>query len=353
MKKQSIRYHLICLLVVLAPTVGAAQSSQQLLLLPESRYLRQEPALTGRNDDDYRVSLDILYALDADQWRFFAEYVATNDKRTLARLHLGYETRAGTSFWLGRFDMNQGYWNKTFHFRNYIQPGIMPPGIAGFEREGGVIPAHFSGVAAKQRWSISDRASLQLEAGFGTGTRFDGRRLEAYDLLDPDGGRKPSTSLRLTYQPDAESDNEFGVFFTDNRMPMVNTLFSQNTQRVIGAYANRRFGALRLYGTLYGVGNDLDAPASGGEDDHFYSGWLQADYRIDRHWMPYTRIEHSNGDRSDAYLSLFPAFVRNRQLIGLRLDFLGNQAIKFEYARTDFLRENSNQWAAQWSMIFP
>ncbi len=340
------------LFTALAPVFCVAQSSQQLLVLPELRYLRQEPDASGKNDSDYRASLDLLYALDIDQYRFFAEFIATDEKSELARLHLGYKTRAGTTLWLGRFQLNQGYWNKTFHFRNYIQTSIQPPGIAAYERENGALPVHFSGFDIRHQWALNPDATLQLEAGFGAGTRLEGRRLDSFDLLDPDGGRKPSTSVRLSYLPEQDTDTEFGIFYVDNRMPMRRLQFIQNKQRVTGGYANIRFGALRSYGALYRVDNELTT-VNARQSDHFYSAWLQGDYHLHAHWTPYLRIEHSNGDADDPYVSLFPAFVRDRKLAGLRWDLLENQAVKFEYADTDFLREDSSQWALQWSMIFP
>lgn len=344
---------LLSLLALLTPAVGAAQSAQQLLILPELHYLSQEPDAPGQNNKDYGASLDLLYALDMGQYRFFGEFVASDEGATLARLQLGYEARTGTTFWLGRFQTVEGYWNKTFHFRNYIQPSILQPGIASYEDEGGALNTHFSGLKLQQHWQVGGDSALQLEAGFGAGAKFDSRRLKAYDLLDPDGGRKPSTSLRLTYQPDTGTDTEFGIFFVDSRIPMKQSLFTRNEQRLVGGFANTRLDALRLYGALYWVDNDLKSSASSRQKDHFYSAWLQADYSINASWMPYARVEHSNAGRSGAYVSLFPRFVRNRWLTGLRWDFLGNQAIKFEYAATDFLSEDSNQWAAQWSMILP
>ena len=342
-----------CLPLLLAPLICIAQSAQQLLVLPEFSYQHQAPDASGKNKGDYRASIDLLYALDTGPYRFFGEFITTDDNSTLARLHVGYETRSGTTFWLGRFQMIEGYWNKTFHYRNYIQPSIQQPGIASYEDEGGVLASHFSGLRLRQRWQLRNASALQLEAGFGVGVKFGGKRLEAYDLLDPDGGRKPSTSLRLSYQPEPETDTEFGIFFTDSRIPMKQSLFTQNNQRVIGGYGNARFGALRLYGALHWVNNDLKAPSANRRDNTVYNLWVQGDYHLNTNWMPYLRFEHSNAGHSDSYVSLFPNFVRNRRLVGLRWDFLDNQAIKFEYANTDFLRENSDQWAAQWSMILP
>ena len=343
----------LCVLATLTPTAGLTQSSQQFLILPEARYLSQHPNAAGRNDDDYHASLDLLYALDAGPYRFFAEFIATDDNSELARLHLGYQLRGGTTFQLGRFQTNQGFWNKTFHFRNYIQPSILAPAIANYEDEDGALPAHFAGVNARHRWALANDSALILEAGFGTGVKFDRTKLKPWDLLDPDGGRKPTTSVRLSYRPDDYGDTEFGAFYVDNRVLMNHTLFLQNDQRVTGGYADTRFGSLRLYGTLYSVENELKGVTSARQHDNFYSAWLQGDYSINPNWMPYVRFEHSNGGRSDPYVSLFPAFVRDRQLVGLRWDFLDNQALKAEYARTDFLHEESDQWALQWSLIFP
>ncbi len=341
------------LLILLIPGASTAQPTQQLLILPEVRYLSQEPDSPGLENNDFSASLDLLYALDIGQYRFFGEFIASDEDNTLARLQLGYETHAGTTFWLGRFQTAQGYWNKTFHFRNYIQPSIQQPGIAGYEDEGGALNTHFSGLKLRQRWQAGNDSALQLEAGFGASAKFDDRRLDAYDLLDPDGGRKPSSSLRLSYQPNPGTDTEFGVFFVDSRISMKQNQFTQNDQHMIGGFGNTRFDAMRLYGALYFVNNDLKSSSSSQQDDTFYSAWVQSDYRFNANWMPYIRVEHSNAKRSDAYISLFPRFVRNRWLAGLRWDFLDNQAIKLEYADTDFLREDSDQWAAQWSIILP
>lgn len=346
-------YYLVSILALLAPTISTAGSAQQFLALPDVRYVSEEPDAPGRSGSNYRASIDLLYALDVGQYRFFSEFVASTEKSRLARLHLGYETDTDTTFMLGRFQMADGYWNKTFHFRNYMQPSIQQPGIASYEAEGGALPSHFSGLKIKQQWQPGRDSMLQLEGGFGTGAKFTSRRLMAYDLLDPDGGRKPSTSLRLSYQPNAETDTEFGVFFVDNRIPMQDAPSTENDQRVVGGFGNTQFDALRLYGALYLVNNDLKSSTSSRKTDHFYSLWLQGDYRINANWTPYVRLEHSNADRSDPYIQLFPLFVRDRQLAGLRWDFLGNQAIKVEYANTAFQREDANQWAMQWSMMFP
>ncbi len=339
-------------LVYLAPSAHAARISQQLLLLPEFRYLHQQPDAFGDVDEDSRVSLDLLYGIDVDSYRFFIEFIATDEKTRLARLHLGYETRGGTAFWLGRFDMNHGYWNKTFHFRNYIQPSIQPPGIAGFEKEGGLLPTHYAGADIRHRWALDGNAALQLEAGFGAGAKFNGEQLESFDFLDPEGGFKPSTSLRLSYQPDAASGTEFGGFVVDNHIPVAGMGFSTNHQTVAGGYANVILENLRLYGALYGVRNDLKASGQH-QERHFFTSWLQADYQFNNQWMPYLRHEYSDGKKSDPYVALFPRFVKNRGLAGIRWDFLDNQAIKIEYAKTRYLYEDSTQWAVQWSLIFP
>ncbi len=63
------------------------------------------PDASGSNNVDYRASLDLLYALDAGLYRFFAEFIATDDNSELARLHLGYQIRSGTTFWMSMRQM--------------------------------------------------------------------------------------------------------------------------------------------------------------------------------------------------------------------------------------------------------
>ena len=343
---------MVALAALLSAAPLNAQNSQDFLLLPELRFLHQRPGPDGEVDEDTRASLDLLYARNFGRLRFFGEAILTNEKSDLARLHIGYETEAGTRFQLGRFQLNQGYWNKTFHFRNYIQPSIIPPGIESYEDEGGSLPVHFSGLNLRQTWMLDADASLVLEAGFGAGTRKIGRRLDPHDLTDPTGGRKPSTSLRLTWTPNEDEGTEFGLFLVDNRIPARSSRFVENHQRIGGAFANYEQGALRLYGTWYLVNNRMEFAADN-RRSRFHSTWLETDYQLTPHWMPYLRYEFSNGNASDTYLSDFAGFVRKRRLAGLRWDLLDNQALKLEYADTDFLHENSRQWALQWSMIFP
>jgi len=346
------------LLLALAPGTGAChdENNGALLVLPALDYMRSEPGPEGGgNKTDTMASLDVSYALQRGGFRLFSEFVITdtdnNFSSDLSRLHIGWESTGGTTIWAGRFQTNQGYWNKTFHFRNYIQPAILPPGIAAYEKEGGVLPTHFSGIATRHQWTMKQNATLQLEAGFGTGDKFRGR-LRPHDLLDPDGGRKPAASLRLSYVPDQDNDNEIGLFYAASRIPMKNTPYAQNNQQLAGAYLNWHFGRTRLIGTLYRIGNDLKT-ASGRDHNRFTTGYLQGQYRFGENWLPYLRIENSHGEKDDPYMTLFPKFVRKRTLAGIRWNFAGNQALKLEYADTDFLNRNANQLAAQWSMILP
>lgn len=344
------------MLLALATITSQARNNSALLVLPALEYVRAEPGPdSDDNKADTRASLDMLYAFDYGQFRLFSEFVVTNNDKNfgsdLARLHLGWESRSGTTTWLGRFQMNQGYWNKTFHFRNYIQPTILAPGIAAYEKEGGAIPTHFSGIASRHQWTLGGSSSLQLEGGFGAGAKQRGR-LWAHDLLDPDGGRKPSTSVRLSYSPDQDNDNEIGLFFVSNHIAMKNAPFSQNDQRVAGGFVNWNIGKARMIASLYRISNDVKT-TSGRDNQRFTTGFLQGQYRVDENWLPYVRIEDSHGEKNDPYVALFPRFVRKRTLAGLRWGFLGNQALKIEYADTDFLNQDSNQWAVQWSMILP
>ncbi len=342
----------LVLSVMVISAAAGAQTSQQFLALPEISYLHQSPAVSGDTDADTRASLDLLYGLDVGHYRFFAELIATDEKRDLARLHLGYETRHGTSLLAGRFQVNQGYWNKAFHFRNYIQSSIQPPGIADFESEGGALPSHFSGINLSQQWTTPQGAVIQAEAGFGIGAKYEGGRLDAYDLGNPDGGRKTSFSLRLTCNRDENRDAGFGLFVAGNHIPLSAPGLRENRQTVAGAWINNHLATLRIHGALYGVNNAMET-GSGRSRTRFYSTWLQGDYSLRRSLTSYLRLEQSEGARSDAYLELFPGFVHHRRLAGLRWDLLENHAVKIEYAHTGFLHSGSDQWAVQWSMILP
>ncbi len=345
-------YSLLFLCIALAATLPQPVFAGELLVLPAVTYRGDAPQIAGRRTDRVQPSLDLLYALRYRQVRFFSEFVASDDSSELARLHLGWEFKNGATFWLGRFQTNQGYWNKEFHFRNYIQNSILAPGIAAFEREGGLLPAHFIGAAFRQRWVLKRGAAVRVEAGYGAGERYDGRRLESSNPFDT-GDRNPSASIRLALTPDLDSDNELGIFYADNNVKMKRTLFSRNSQKVSGFYLNHSYKRLHLIGAYYRVDDTLKMPESEKRHDRFYSAYLQGEYRVDNVWMPYLRVEKSDGNNADPYVSLFPGSVRKRALAGLRWDFPVRHALKLEYADTRFLNENSHEWLAQWSLIFP
>ncbi|HKJ22117.1 MAG TPA: hypothetical protein VKA13_03435, partial [Gammaproteobacteria bacterium] len=86
----------------------------------------------------------------------------------------------------------------------------------------------------------------------------------------------------------------------------------------------------------------------------FYSGYLQLEYKVTSHWIPYVRYEGGAAVNHDPYLQLLSNNLANTGLVGgLRFEITPRQAVTLEGAR--YLREGGHysQLMVQWSAMFP
>ena len=92
---------------------------------------------------------------------------------------------------------------------------------------------------------------------------------------------------------------------------------------------------------------------NGSEKSAFFNAFLQTEYSsLDQRWTFYGRIEQTVGEEGDAYLTLFPDFVEDRILGGIRYDFTSSNALKFELSSNHVREDNFTQLMLQWSAMF-
>lgn len=306
-------------------------------------------------DDGGEAKATFLYTWQSDRQRFFTEAIIGGaEKAEMARLQWGWRLAPRTTAWIGRFHNPQGYWNAQYHHGAYLQASISRPGIEELDgHEGGVLLSHFVGAQLDGTRPAGRDGSLRYELGLGASGQLSEAGLEPPLIVGPRRSAKSTASLRLTYYPREDSLDSFGVFLGRNRLPAKDLSLREARQTVAGASVNTVADNLRLIGAVFFLHNELEGGALSGAVGGFASAYLQAEYQWSAPWMPYARAERSRGADDDAYLLLFPHFIKSRGLVGLRRDFGQQQALKLEFARAHIEAGRYNELGIQWSMVFP
>ena len=116
------------------------------------------------------------------------------------------------------------------------------------------------------------------------------------------------------------------------------------------AFISLLFGREPAHGAKV-LDNDWDDPGQQ-LDGAFTSAYLQATYNISESTSAYGRLERT--DNEDApYLQLFPLYVHQRELVGLRWDFARQQALHVEVSNNRTANTKYSEYRIQWSAVFP
>lgn len=327
-----------------------AHAGSEFLLFPEVSLVRHShfsPGL-GLKRTEAHPALDIFYAHDAGQFRALAEVFISKDENEIERLQMGWRLLPETTLWVGRFHNPLGDWNSRYHHGAYVQTAISRPGIFEFEDDGGVLPMHITGVLLEGLYTGKNHGwHYSLAAGAGPDWR-DG--LQPVNLLAPGrGSHKFQTALKVAYRPDAYGVNEVGFFAGYGRIPGEAVLTGEIRQTVSGVYSNWGWEPVRVVAGLLFLNNRMNAP----HQTHAAArhGYLQAEVNWRQDWTFYARVEDSHG--GDAYLGLFPDFVKQRTLAGVRYDFTPRQTLKLEVSNTHLQTAEFRQVVLQWSAVWP
>jgi hypothetical protein len=298
---------------------------------------------------DYEFSADLFATLEKDRFRFLAEYMLSNEEQELERFQLGLSFNKNL-LWLGRFHNPIGYWNTQYHHGRFFETSISRPAIVEFEHDGGLLPLHQSGLLlegilnhGKQtmgyKWSIGVGPDLKNE-------------LEPWDVLSPRSGTHDiSTTLNLYLDSIFNNSAIIGLFVNYTEIPADVIDVNEIQQISSGLYANWESMPWRLIGSSFYVHNDI-SHSTWSEDDTFVSAYLQAEYSLRENWIFFSRIEGTADDEDDAYLALFPEFVEDRILGGIRYDFANNNALKLEISGNHTDNDDFAKVILQWSAVF-
>jgi len=352
--KEGIRgatFALTLLAVTHAPTVAAQHA---FIIFPEVSLTHQSVNHSGNYEDGRGVvGASFFYAYDSDKVRFLGEAILHTDEQEIERLQAGWRMQPQTTLWLGRYHNPLIHWNTLFHHGTYLQQSISRPSIAEFEDTGGVLQTHLTGGLLEGAAPIG-AGELGYALALGAGSDLDiNNTLEPRLLFASHGKHNLNTSARISYRADAFNDNkEAGLLFNRSHI-FSEKLPAQDIQQTItGGYLHWEWKQLRLLSAAYWIHSVISLGAQD-TSTTFGNGYAQLEYGSGQSWGVFARTEGTWGGNSDAYLSIFPDFVRHRNLVGVRYDFMRRQALKLEISNSQVQDGSQRAITLQWSGGFP
>jgi hypothetical protein len=352
---------ILLLLFVLSPQIASAENGElDFLIFVGADYLERN-ADDGQleEDSDFTPSIDLLLSYNNGRWRILAEYFATDDENELERLQVGYEFSENTTLWAGRIHQPISAWNYRYHHGGYLQPSISRPSIENWEDENGVLPSHITGAMLNASQPLNGDSALVYAAAIGIAPVFTGDELLPFDILDPDDSSSGNLvgSISISFYPDVVGENNIGMiagyaeFEAIPSIELGNATSFNIRQGLLGLQGNWSNDIWHVIAAAYYVDNDSDDPGIP-LDGAFTSAYLQAMYNIGESANVYGRLERT--DNEDApYLQLFPLYIHQRELLGIRWDFARQQALHVEVSSNRTASTKFSEYRIQWSAVFP
>ena len=357
---------LACLATVASlgsPPAGAQGQHDGFVFLSVESFDNLSDPVSSIDNSFVRPAADILYAYNNARFRFLGEYIWSSTEAEMERFEVGWRATDRTMFWVGRFHTIAKYWTTEYHHGQFMQTSISRPGVEEWEDESGPMPSHLTGLSIEHEIIRADQSAVNLGLAVGYGPTFAGQELEPFDLFDPQSGHDLAVNVRAAWRPDALSDNEVGILIGWNDIPVDSASepaladLHRIEQLTAGVFLNWQWPRWRVITSWTFFKNDLGF-VDGLERDDFVAGYLQGELRAARDWTVFGRTEASFGEDSSIYLSLLPAFVAHRNMLGLRWDFVDQQSLTVEVADTSAKstgpeHDNFKELRLQWSAVFP
>jgi len=338
-------YILIVITSICYAPVSWGGGTGKFLVLPNiNGSYRSDP-----DEVDYEFAADLFATFELNQFRFLGEYFLSNEEQELERFQLGLSFNSNL-LWLGRFHNPIGYWNTQFHHGSFFETSISRPAIVEFEDDGGILPLHQVGLLMEGAFNHGEQ-TLGYSMSIAAGPDFN-NKLEPWDVLDPGSGTHDiSTTLNLYLDPILSTSVLAGLFINYTEIPS-DAIDVHDIQQInFGIYGNWESESWRLIASSFYVYNEVNR-LTRSEDDTFFSAYLQAEYNHSDNWIFYGRVEGTVGEGNDAYLALFPEYVEDKILGGIRYDFVSNNALKLEISGNHTDEDDFAHVMLQWSAVF-
>ena len=352
-------YLLLACSLLCSPLARGDPWQYEFLLMPSAQvagtFDRQAPA-TGIEDQVLQV--DTLFTVQKGSFKVFGEYLLSDHEGDLERFQLGWQASEDTVFWIGRYHQPTSIWNHDHHHGQYLQTSITRPSLDEWEDLGGILPQHFTGMLMESGHDAFGGWRLRTALGGGLAPIIKPTGLEPYDLLHPDSEHhQVGFQARVSLHPSELSDSGFGLVAATDELPTIGLPapplpgLDHVDLKLLGVFGVYAGDDWKLLGTWYRADTHLASPTAQ-VNGHFGVGYVQAERRLPHELTAFLRWEGSaDAGRSD-YLKLFPIVVRQRDVGGLRWDFLQRQALTLQLADTNTLNGHFADVRLQWSAAF-
>lgn len=277
-------------------------------------------------------------------------------KAELERMQIGYAFGDAATMWLGRFHTPYGYWNTAFHHGAQIQTSILRPRFLEFEDEGGILPAHTTGIwlnggvrtgSGKFGYDLTIGNAPQIN-GVAAGSDLSAVNTASFSPAVIAGGyagsgtldvrqsgstsHRTSTGFNVWFEPGAADGLRLGLHglradVSDDAASANRTLLN-----MFGGYSAYTAAPWEMLGEYYRFRNE---DRSGGTGTHnSWAGYAQIGYNFGK-WTPFARVEQTRLDQTDNYFGVQESGRSYKRLAtGLRYDVDPKVALKVELDRT-------------------
>lgn len=305
---------------------------------------------TALDSSEIDYGVDLFGTVDHGKLRLLGEFLATQDGPDVERIAAGWLIGDNT-VWLGRNHNPIGYWNTRYHHGTYLQNSISRPAIIDYEHDGGILPMHMGGLLVEGA-AGRDGQGLGYELAVAVGPEFTGEDLDEWHLVKPASGERGiTTTLNLYLEPVRYAPSRYGVYLNYTEIPASSIGVDEIRQISSGIYGNLEYPDRRLTAAAFYVHNHF-VRSTGSAEDGFLSGYLQAEYLPRDKWTLFGRLEVTVADGNDAYLALFPNFVRDKVAAGVRIDITEHNSLKFELSGNHVMNDHYGQFMLQWDAMF-
>lgn len=217
-------------------------------------------------------------------------------------------------------------WNNLFHHGKWLELTIDRPLLASFEAGGGILPMHNAGVEFSGTiQSSKGRFNWIVIVSNGRG-RVPTDTQEFSDRND-----EKAVDLGVGFAPTSIENLWIGIVFRIDKMapnPADPARLSPIREHIGSFQVDYRGEKIEILSEFVYIEN-MDRQSR--MDYVHYATYFQLGYHLDDRWTPYTRFDFRDMDVGDPY---FAPLNRDLDvwewLVGVRFDFIGNAALKFE-----------------------
>jgi hypothetical protein len=358
-KRMRGSYLLLAWTLLCSPLARGDPWQYELLLMPSAQavgtFNRDAPVTEIR---DEVVQVDTLFTVQRGPFKLFGEYLLSDHEGDLERFQLGWQATQDTIVWIGRYHQPTSVWNHDHHHGQYLQTSVSRPFLDEWEDLGGILPQHFTGMLIESGHQAFGGWRLRGALAGGLAPILTPQGLEPFDLLHPDSEHhQVGVQARLSLHPDEFTESGFGLLLATNELPTIGLTapplpgLDHVDLKLLGGFAIYAATDWKLQATWYYAHTQL-CSSMAAVNGSFQVGYVQAERRLPHDLTGFLRWEGSaDAGRSD-YLQLFPMMVRQRNVGGLRWDFVQRQALTLQLSETNTLAGHFSDIRLQWSAAF-